>query len=221
MSDQQDIIDRMVDGELDRGAERELLIACEAENRWREVALAFLEARAFKQEMQAWLSDPDQSPVAAAATTKVANVDRVPSVSVTSRRRHWVPWSVAIAMLLSLGMGYGLGWGWRQRAADPMIVERSPQQATPHSGFPQSLQIMVNHPTTQELQQVEIPILQAKDLGPDWQHQLQRSSWDELIDEVRRQGLNVQQQRTLTPIRLSNGQRVVIPVDFFYEQPYQ
>ena len=132
-------------------------------------------------------------------------------------------WSLAVAVLLSLGLGYGLGWGWQRAAIEtPDFAAKPPiGELDRESELPSSMQFMVNHPTTRELQQVEIPLLKATDLGPNWQQRLQASSSSGLVDEMRRQGLNLRQQRTLTPVRLSNGQRVVVPVDYFYEQPYQ
>lgn len=212
MSDRTQTIDRMVDGELSRDDEREMLLHCEANNGWRELALAFVESRAFQQEMESLRS---LAPETSEQETIVRQATPVGQES-------WNIWSLAAAVLLSLGLGYGLGLGWQGTTPTGMDYAASaPDRQAEELGAPDSMQFMVNHPRTRELQQVEIPLLKATDLGPDWQQRLQANSWDGVVDDMRRQGLNLRQERTLTPVRLSNGQRVVVPVDYFYEQPYQ
>lgn len=216
-------IDRLVDGELNRNAEREFLLECEANNSWRDLALAFIESRALEQEMKGLMSA-----VRDTAPNRDSKVQPSSPRKPRPEQTTWDAWSLAAAVLLSLGIGYGMGWGWQRTTsgasefvAEQPIHRPTNQTINPASNRPASMQFMVDHPATRELQQVEIPLLQATDLGPDWQQRLQTNSWDRIVDDMRRQGLNLRQERTITPVRLSNGQRVVVPVDYFYEQPYQ
>ena len=221
-------MDRMVDGELDRDDERQLLLDCEANDNWRELALAYVESQVLKREMSGLLSEREPTALAAgtiasesSAPKPVANAIGSPayvSRSEESPKSNWNAWSLAAAILLSLGVGYGMGWGWQNTSpTNPSFTANQ----TNENGFSASMQFTVSHPSTRELQQVEIPVLRATDLGPDWQQKLQAGSEDDLLREMQSQGLNLRQERTLTPVRLPNGQRVVVPVDYFYEQPFQ
>ncbi len=208
-------IDRMVDGELDRDAERKLLLDCEANNEWRELALAYVESQVLKREMGGLLNEPTSRASVESASPSV------PANNVTEpANRSWSFWSTSAAILLSLGVGYGMGWGWQNTSMSNPSFTANREEIGTTSSTPLSMQFTVSHPATRELQQVEIPVLRATDLGPDWQQKLQIGA-DDLLREMQSQGLNLRQERTLTPVRLPNGQRVVVPVDYFYEQPFQ
>jgi len=212
-------IDRMVDGELDRAAERQLLLDCESTNEWRQLALAYVESQVLKREMTSLRSEPTALATGAIEPPVPKRSARTTeSGDLPISKDNWNAWSLAATVLLSLGIGYGVGWGWQNTSpANSSFTANQPQENRATS----SMQFTVSHPSTQELQQVEIPVLQATDLGPDWQQKLQAGAAEGLLREMQSQGLNLRQERTLTPVRLPNGQRVVVPVDYFYEQPFQ
>ena len=83
------------------------------------------------------------------------------------------------------------------------------------------MQFTLANPTTNELQQIHLPIVSVSDLGPDWQTRLRPTLPEDLLQEMRAGGLNVRQTRTVTPVRLPDGRRVLVPIDYYFEQPYQ
>ena len=133
-----------------------------------------------------------------------------------------------MALLLSLSVGYGLGWSWQSnspvssRVADNTPVTGEPTTVNPDLVSQRPLmQFTVSNPVTQELEQINLPIVNASELGPDWQNRLHGGVPKALLEEMRAAGLNVRQERTVTPVRLPDGRRVVVPIDYYIEQPFQ
>lgn len=219
----QEQIDRMVDGELTAQQQRELLIDCEENSRWRELALAYVESQALGCELKQMVSEP-------ATTVNVAA--RHPDESTGMN-----PWALAAAVLLSLGIGYGGGW-WLQsdnllvatgsdseEHVDPKVqqITTTSSAAIPEttSEVPESMQFTVAHPTTNELRQIQLPIVNASELQPGWEQRLRPGIPADLDRELRAGGLKMEQSRTVVPVRLKDGRRVIVPVDYYIERPFQ
>ena len=206
--------ERMVDGELDLASEREFLRACESDNRWRELALAYVENQVLQRELVDMI---DQSPQRQPVASLSAGAQRQVRSSESGR---WRLLSLAATALICLGLGYWGADGLGRRVPQNQ-GPAGPTDATLVSNPPRTMPFMIDHPQTSELQQIEIPLFNATDLGSDWQQKIQTNEWEGLVREMRQKGLNLRQERTFTPVRMSDGQRVVVPVDMFYEQPYQ
>lgn len=228
-------IDRMVDGELSQDEQRDLLLDCESNNRWRELALAYVESQAFGSALR--------SPQFFAETPSLKTVPQTvvleePMRHTVERERSkkdqltWNVMSLAAAVLLSLGLGYGLGWWW-QGDAGPASVDLAGNNQTvggsndaivgsvPDSRL-KTMPFTVSDPASDELRQVDLPVVNASELGPNWEQQLtKRDVPDDMLRELRDHGLNVRQARTFTRIRLPDGRLVVVPIDYFFEQPFQ
>ncbi len=58
MDDQRRQIDRMVDGELSVEQQRVVLLACEENHQWRDLALAYVESQAWGHELRSLTQDP-------------------------------------------------------------------------------------------------------------------------------------------------------------------
>ncbi len=218
----QEQIDRMVDGELTAQQQRELLIDCEENSRWRELALAYVESQALGCELKQMVSDTTISPMVAQ--------DPVESSAMT-------PWALAAAVILSLSIGYGGGW-WLQ-SDNPMVatggassesVESDARQVASNqaatmpestSKVPESMQFTVAHPTTNELRQIQLPIVNASELQPGWEERLRPGIPADLDRELQAGGLKMEQSRTVVPVRLKDGRRVIVPVDYYIERPFQ
>ena len=99
-------MDRMADGELSSDEQRNLLLKCEEEDRWRELALTYVESQVLGGE----LSQPSFLSGANEASSKEVVA---PSQNDSKPSRDWNVMSLAAAVLLSLGLGYGLGWWWQ------------------------------------------------------------------------------------------------------------
>ena len=205
-SKREKLIDRMVDGELTQAEQCDFLTDCEEHARWRELALAYVESQTLSTELKSFVGEE---------TATNSRADHKPPAS------SWNAWSLAAAVMLSLSLGYGLGWSWSDGAP---VAENS---LAPLGDFDKvasstpSMQFTVSDPATSELQQIDLPIVNASDLGPDWQRRLGSELPDDLLREMRAGGLNVRQTRTVTPVRLPDGRRVVVPIDYYIEQPFQ
>jgi hypothetical protein len=145
--------------------------------------------------------------------------------------------SLAAAVLLSLGLGYGLGWWWQGDPVTGPALAGSASQPSAFQGKPneqiavspptskdkiRTLPFVLPDPTSDELRQIDLPVVNASDLGPNWEQQLNSSNVpDEFLQDLRANGVNVRQTRTMTRIRLPDGRLVLVPIDYFFEQPFQ
>lgn len=205
-------IDRMVDGELDCEQQRDLLLHCQEQDQWRDLALAYVESQALRSDLKTYVDDGTAKP---RADVEEAKRD-------SESARSWNPMALAAAIFLSLGLGYGLGTWWLDDAGVASgIAELVPQQPRTEKAKPSSMQFMVANPGTNELQSINLPVLNASDLGPNWQTQLRSQVPEDLLREMRERGVNMQQTHTITPVRLSNGKRVLVPIDYYIEHLYQ
>jgi hypothetical protein len=118
----QQLLDRLIDGELSPEARRDLLLRLEHETGgWRRCALAFLEAQSWGQDFGAMLNQPvgaasEGSVLAAAvnATTSVAHLAPVSasaaSTSTSSTSRRWLDRAgTLLAIAASFVIAFGLG----------------------------------------------------------------------------------------------------------------
>lgn len=208
-STRQKLINRMVDGELTQNEQGALLTDCEENAGWRELALAYVESQALSTELKSFVESEKH------ARFGVQQTDSKLTAS------SWNSWSLAAAIMLSLTFGYGLGWSWPDGTSAVENSLTGPAEFDKVAGSAASMQFTVSDPATSELRQIDLPVVKASDLGPNWQRQLGPTLPEDLLREMRAGGLNVHQTRTVTPIRLPDGRRVVVPIDYYVEQPFQ
>ena len=209
-------IDRMVDGELSASDQRVLLENCEKHDHWRELALAYVESQVLEHELGSFERERTEP-------TALDSVPHEPLVAPQSRSHEpWNGLSLAAAVLLSLGLGYGLNWWWQDDVLPNYANVESVQPQQPIPDPAETMPFLVSDATGSEMRQVTLPLVNASDLGPDWQQKLQRTELPEdLIREFRANGVNVRQQRTMVPVRLPDGRLVVVPIDYFFEELFQ
>ena len=166
-----------------------------------------------KRELSGILSEPDDQNESTSPGV-VLKEDVAPPRSKNASRQTW--W-VAASALIALGIGYALGGSGQTNSPSSSSIATHEEKQPKNS-----IQWLVNDPQGQELRQIEIPVLSTADLKESWQeHLLSVDRERALMQEMRGHGLNMEHQRTLTPVRLKNGQRVIVPVDYFYEKPIQ
>ena len=225
-NEQQQLMERMVDGELGVQQQRQLLLDCEHEDRWRELALAYVEAQAFASELKTYATEPMPSKETAPSERSPRRGTEHPPGSAIG----WGPWSLAAAVMLSLSLGYGAGWWW-QPGSDYIVDSKTGPVAsqelsangdgTPPVQSPRSMQFTVSNPVTNEFDQIQLPLVKASDLRPGWEEQLHGGIPEQLQRELNKGGLHMEQTRTVMPVRLKDGRRVIVPVDYFVERPFQ
>ncbi len=231
MDDQRRQIDRMVDGELSVEQQRVVLLACEENHEWRELALAYVEDQAWGHELRSLAQDSGSRwNNAVASQPNAGGRDREETARRTYVPTPWHPLSLAAAIFVSLTLGFGLGW-WGQIDVDRLPsrvvatvddLPPAPSSVAEQAQLPySSMKITVSDLAANELKQIELPIVRASSLGDDWQSRLHNPVPESVINEMRGRGHEVTQQHWMIPIRLSSGQRVIVPVNYVnFEQGY-
>ncbi len=231
MDDQRRQIDRMVDGELSVEQQRVVLLACDENHEWRELALAYVEDQAWGHELRSLARDRGSPWNNAVANEQNAGGrDRAEAARPRFVPTPWHPLSLAAAICVSLTLGFGLGW-WGQIGADrlpPRVVATvddlppAPSSVAAQAQLPySSMKITVSDPAANELKQIDLPIVRASSWGDDWQSHLLSAVPESVVNELRGRGHEVTQHRWMIPVRLSDGQRVIVPVDYVnFEQGY-
>ncbi|MGD9647095.1 MAG: hypothetical protein AB7U73_15400 [Pirellulales bacterium] len=148
MSDEQQQLDRLVDGELTPAARRELLEHLEQESGgWRRCAMAFLEAQSWGQDFSVWLSAPVE-PGGNAGDLPVAAAQSAASPNLWTPQRRWLDRAgTLLAIAASFVIAFGLGVASRRMPNStrpdrllangvPAVQESTTQQSTTSTAAP-------------------------------------------------------------------------------------
>jgi hypothetical protein len=227
------VIDRLVDGELSAGEERGLLAALDFQpDGWRCCALAFLEARVWKNELAA-VTRCDFERVNGKAAVLSA-----PAVGSASARASapaaTAPWMRAMAVAASIALAFWLGVAmrgyWGGAASDGRVVATGEQDASMGNasggaGAPSSVRAGVSaaeQPTITMTvigndgdveRQLEIPVVETDTFDPRWLQRPPSAIPQELASALRRSGHRVEEQRLYVPVLLEDGRQAIIPLD--------
>ncbi|MBX9788718.1 MAG: hypothetical protein K2Y37_07355 [Pirellulales bacterium] len=139
MSDEQQLLDRLVDGELSPEARRELLQRLEQESGgWRRCALAFLESQSWGEDFSAWLNDPVmgsgraggglESTVTVATTTPTRTAQQGTVLRRSASRRWLDRAGTLLAVAATFMIAFGLG------VASRRIPTHGPEGLAAHGG---------------------------------------------------------------------------------------
>jgi hypothetical protein len=221
------LIDRMVDGELDRRAQTELLARLdERPGDWRRLALAFVEAQTLGTELRGMLKDAKSAPVHVAPAA-------VPNETVHTVATHSVgaaPWSqllsLAATLFVAVGIGFGAGRVWNRPQSDPSTGTTLPVGTLPVNTSETGDDISPTYSTLDQLapqgtmtvqtadgSPVELPVYAAS-YGAERMLSGEESSVPpEVIRALRSRGHEVSQQRRYWPVELSDGRQIIVPVD--------
>lgn len=214
--DEQRVLDRLVDGELSNDERRALVASLDDEpGAWRRCALAFLEAQSWHWQLSRLAAEPLVCKTS--AQVAIANQAR-------GRRRFW-EFGLAIAAGLLLAFGLGTRFAPTQLAA---IEQAAPAQtqidlAADNETEP-APQIAEESPKWETLtlaaddgagadKQFQLRVLSADEPGEDWTLDDQSGLPASLQSLLEASGLQVERQRRLLPIDLSDGRRMVVPVE--------
>lgn len=216
-------LDRLVDGELSDAEYRELLRSLDQRpDGWRQCALAFLEAQAWRRDFGGMRGAEEDSRPAGLV-----------SVRGSSRARSWTPVLTAAASLLlafALGVAFRAQWPvlapipdggqlatddkaksapnqFAEGAPPPPRVREGDSSPTAPSG---NLRLVVGDPDGRSDRQVDVPLYdwapgrlppQAASVPPEVQRALQRM------------GRQLRWERQFVPLNLEGGRRVLLPVE--------
>ncbi len=210
-------IDRLVDGELDVAERSRLFEALDASpEEWRGCALAFLEAREWRESLE---------PVAACARR---TPDRV--IAERSRARPWpgLVWAgLAGCVAIAFGLGFGLGAGAFDDsgfAPAPLVRDAGSAAEAPiestlldedvstkAAGSRDSVELVgvIQDPESERV----LPIVSGPGLDEEWLRGLPPPLTDYDRQRLERQGFHVEQGRKFVSVEMRDGERVTIPID--------
>jgi hypothetical protein len=233
-AEEQELLDRLVDGDLDDEKHRELLLHLENHpDGWRRCALAFLEAQQWEQELKSLRSGgslESGSPPSGDLPTPAA--PRTPPAS----RARWIrgPIGSALGMAASFLLAFGLGLAWRSwdgvdqpergqvAQSRPLVPNSSGQSSaelrshTPGTHTPGTQWTTVSLPVqraTGEVEELEVPVAVGGNVSADSIFNQPFVLPEQLLNQLERQGHRVRQNRQLVPFQLDDGRQVVFPVD--------
>ncbi len=218
------VIDRLVDGELDDDGRRQVLASLDyTHDGWRRLALAFVEAQTWREDLGDLLRPADTAPLPVRQTGRTARSPR--------------PWMFALAMAASFSFAFFLAWMFRgdePRDAMPShVVSTTPSEtirvedltvpSTPKpavesladAGDPRDA---VNADDAANSAggadtTIDVPLVMVGDDGDPWDRVERPVLPPRIRQLLERLGHRVQTRRDLIPIQLPNGQRGVVPVE--------
>jgi hypothetical protein len=204
------LVDRMVDGELDEGAEKELLARLDSEPEgWRRLALAFVESRVWSRELPAAMKAP-------AAPADPERVSSATSERSTCSDFGWQLLTIASTLLLSFGLGLWVRGFWTPGIGGDggpghMGLGPPPFVSTNSQASVEPSKMLI--PVPQERQVLEVPVFSASDFDPSWIAETQPIVPRHVLKALERSGHRIEQRREFMPFQLQDGRQVIVPVD--------
>jgi hypothetical protein len=214
------VLDRLVDGELSQAERRALLAALDDEpGGWRRCALAFLEAQSWRWQ----LGQLSTEPLAAHAAS-----DRPAprTATTTSRWQSYLVLAASLLVAFSLGTRYPLN---QPTAESPAEVVSQPGEELFADGATNDLpkvstdddgdgtQTLVLTPVESEgiagAQQAIQLRVNNEAADADWIAHSQSTVGANLWAQMEQEGWQVTRQRRLVPVDLTDGRRLIVPVE--------
>ncbi len=222
--DEQRVLDRLVDGELGQFERHQLLAALDDEpGAWRRCALAFLESQNFRWQLSRLKAD--------ATLTNVRSAGDVQTLPLARRGSFW-GMCLAVAASLMLAFGLGTRFSVSPSAAPSTIAAATPTTATPAavtdsqlvSDSPEDNEHLaiddINDPETvtlaldgEDAGKIELPVAVASASDAQWLDELESDAPSGLFEKLKAAGLDVVRRHRLFPVDLSDGRRLVVPVE--------
>jgi hypothetical protein len=213
------VLDRLVDGELSQDQRRELLAALDDEpGAWRRCALAFLEVQSWRWQLSRLAVEPLVAQTSAS------------SAPMTARNNRRSLWGMCLAIAASLLVAFGLGV--RYQSAGPLpqannVADSTPQfddadeqaqlaqsdwaedESDAEGGETIALTLAEGDDGEREIQ---LPVTNADDDEQEWA--LDESALPaRLLRSLQQAGLEVNRQQRYMPIDLSDGRRLIVPIE--------
>ena len=214
-------LDRLVDGEMNRQAQRELFARLDDEpDGWRRLALAFVESQALAADLGGvadWPRDFVEPPAEQSARR-----------GETARASGLRPWSrvlsLAASLLICAGIGFGVGRAWQMRSNAGDKTAPSVSSGVVQAGVQATQDIAREVPDqrgplgvftlpTADGTQVQVPIYNASDRGEAALSPPASAMPEEVYRALRARGHHVERQNRYWPIDLGDGRQIIVPVE--------
>ena len=234
-SEEQQQLDRLVDGELSEAERRTLLASFDARpDAWRRCALAFLEAQSWRGEMRVLGHSSVENRAAASPLTRLSPA-RGEGNTVRPVSRWWresyggLPLAMAACFLLALSVA----WVLRPPALGPDVVDDASVSgsvigalaAVDPSAIPKADRdlgpagehwdtvTLVMDDGRQGRQEIQYPFSDGEAADDNWLDRPEPVVPRELRAALERLGHHVNERRQLVPVDLEDGRRMIVPVD--------
>jgi len=219
--------DLLADGELSEAARRELLSRLDDEpGGWRRCALAFLEAQSWRHVFGTLAGESSAEP----PPSRPARWFRLggPAGTLLAMAGSFMVAVVLVGLVQGIrnpgppGGGPGGDALVDQRGMEAPVREAGPREDRPpdSAGKPESAPpkfLFVELPGAAgpegEGQTIRLPVVERDQLGEGWLESLPAPMSPELLEQLQKAGLRVEQRRKLLPWRMQDGRRLVVPVD--------
>ena len=219
--------DLLVDGELNESARRELLSRLDDEpGGWRGCALAFLESQSWRRELGAIAgeSSAELRPSRPARWFRFGG----PAGTLLAMAASFMAALVLGGLVQAIrNPGIPGGGTGPEARVDRPATEAQADKAGPAENLPPDLPgklasappkvRVVELPGPEGLegegQTIWLPVVEGDQLGENWLESLPAPMSPELLEQLQKAGLRVEQRRKLLPWRMKDGRRLVVPVD--------
>ena len=216
--DTDEMLDRLIDGELSPDDRRRVLIALETSvDGWRRCALGFVEAQTWRTEMRRGVSDGGHAvPNTTFATT-------APHTASGPRFRNGA-WLATAAGLL---FAFALGWQVRSPQATPSFEQplaiSPPSEQPPQRRVPSADAVTLVLNDSQGAQhRVEVPLVEAHNLGRQFADSPRWAPSSAVRRSLDAQGVDLKTRRRYAPLYFEQENQIVpmvVPVDDAYVTP--
>lgn len=228
--DTDEMLDRLIDGELSPDDRRRVLAALETSvDGWRRCALGFVEAQTWRGEMRRLLSDGAHAVNQNTRPTSNPNLTQlkpnpVHAPSRSAAVRHNAPWLAAAAGLL---IAFGLGWQLRgpqsTSSFEAPLAVTPPQVQPPQRRVPSADAVTLVLNDSQGAQhRVEVPLVEARNLGRQFSDVPRWTPSSAVRRSLDAQGVDLKTRRRYAPLYFEQENQVVpmvVPVDDAYVTP--
>ncbi len=241
--DEARVLDRLVDDELSADQRRELLAALDDEpGAWRRCALAFLEAQAWRGQLSRLAVEPVVAAAGSAGSARIGNTTTAGNATASrSGVSRGAFWGASLAIAASLLVAFVLGVKF-QNAGPQLAGSETPPTGHPTVPLAvQPLKgnesIPAGNDETDEMadaaadaesaspsetitlaldgsdDKIQLPVVTAAGGAEGWLASNESALSADLLRQLQQAGFEVTRQQRLWPVELSDGRKVVVPVE--------
>ena len=215
-------LDRLVDGELEAAARRELLKALDdLPGGWRRCALAFLEAQAWRSDLRGAVraSVSIAAPAQPVIARPHSRVDRLGQAAV-----------IAAALVVAFGAGWLIRPRDDRRPVDPGAAASSVARHEPRDEKTPIAD--VEKPSAEERSEarrvgtltlevedhgqqrtLQVPVIEGPKIDRRWLLEQPPALRASVVQALERRGYSVEAHRQLVTVNLKDGRKLILPVD--------